>query len=120
MEKTKANICEIVEIYTKKYEDVFPMLPTFVETTWTLLTSTGLQPKYDIVCTSSGIMLMAACEQGNVAINLRGQSPKACPPLRIRIHPPPNRRKNNHPKHDNAKYPQPLHIPHLLPPLFSY
>jgi len=49
LEKTKANICEIIEIYTKKYEDVFPMLPNFVETTWTLLTSTGLEPKYDIV-----------------------------------------------------------------------
>lgn len=49
LEKTKANICEIIEIYTKKYEDVFPMLPEFVQTTWTLLTSTGLEPKYDIV-----------------------------------------------------------------------
>jgi len=49
LEKTKANICEIIEIYTQKYEDVFPMLPVFVETTWTLLTSTGLEPKYDIV-----------------------------------------------------------------------
>jgi len=49
LEKTKANICEIIEIYTKKYEDVFPMLPDFVNTTWTLLTTTGLEPKYDIV-----------------------------------------------------------------------
>jgi len=49
LEKTKANICEIIEIYTKKYEDVFPMLPTFVSTTWILLTTTGLEPKYDIV-----------------------------------------------------------------------
>lgn len=54
LEKTKANICEIIEIYTKKYEDVFPMLPDFVNTTWTLLTTTGLEPKYDIVIPRTG------------------------------------------------------------------
>ena len=63
LEKTKANICEIIEIYTQKYEDVFPMLPVFVETTWTLLTSTGLEPKYDIVVSPpQDIMLTTARE----------------------------------------------------------
>jgi len=32
------------------------MLPNFVETTWTLLTTTGLEPKYDIVMASADVL----------------------------------------------------------------
>lgn len=50
LETVKAGICEILELYTNRYEDVFgKLLPTFVETTWNLLTTTGLEPKYDIL-----------------------------------------------------------------------
>ena len=57
LEKTKANICEIIEIYTKKYEDVFPMLPDFVSTTWALLTTTGQETKYDILVSKAMALL---------------------------------------------------------------
>ncbi|CAG8633479.1 3139_t:CDS:10, partial [Ambispora leptoticha] len=49
LEKIRSSICEIVSLYTGKYEDTFTMLPKFVQTIWTLLTSTSLQQKYDIL-----------------------------------------------------------------------
>jgi hypothetical protein len=47
------------------------MLPDFVNTTWALLTTTGLEPKYDIVSPQS-FKLMVAREQSNGTINFRG------------------------------------------------
>ncbi|GES89790.1 importin-alpha export receptor [Rhizophagus clarus] len=49
LEKVKSIICEICALYATKYEEVFTMLQTFVETVWTLLTTTGLESKYDIL-----------------------------------------------------------------------
>lgn len=50
LEYVKAGICEVLVLYAQKYEDVFgPLLSGFVQSTWTLLTTTGLEPKYDIV-----------------------------------------------------------------------
>ena len=49
IEKTKTSICEIIDLYAKRYEEVFPKLPQFVETIWELLTHYGLEPKYDLV-----------------------------------------------------------------------
>lgn len=50
LEKMKASICEILKLYTVKYEEEFQnLLPKFVEATWTLLTTTGTQPKYDLL-----------------------------------------------------------------------
>ncbi|CAG8538941.1 11296_t:CDS:10 [Paraglomus occultum] len=57
LEKIKASICEIVALYTAKFEDVFTMLPTFVETIWTLLTTTGISPKYDILVSQAMVFL---------------------------------------------------------------
>jgi exportin-2 (importin alpha re-exporter) len=50
LERVKAGICEFVQLFTTKYEDVFDeMLQNFVNSTWMLLTTTGAEPKYDIV-----------------------------------------------------------------------
>src|SRR5436305_2186540 len=52
LEFVRAGICEVLVLYAHKYEDVFGSLITgFVESTWTLLTTIGLEPKYDIVRT---------------------------------------------------------------------
>lgn len=45
--KVKASICEIVELYTLRYEEVFTMLYDFVNVTWTLLTTLTPDEKYD-------------------------------------------------------------------------
>ncbi|KAJ3066560.1 Exportin-2 [Podochytrium sp. JEL0797] len=49
IEKVKASICEIIDLYGTKYEEDFKTLPQFVETVWGLLTTTGPQPKYDVL-----------------------------------------------------------------------
>ncbi|KNC97042.1 importin-alpha export receptor [Spizellomyces punctatus DAOM BR117] len=49
LEKLKAAICENLDLYAKKYEEEFTHLPAFVETVWNLLTTTGLEPKYDLL-----------------------------------------------------------------------
>jgi len=49
LEKIRASICEIAELYTQRYLDAFPMMDKFVETTWTLVTGLGSSVKYDIV-----------------------------------------------------------------------
>lgn len=50
MEQLKSQVCDNVALYAQKYDEEFqPYLPQFVEAVWDLLTSTGLQPKYDAV-----------------------------------------------------------------------
>jgi exportin-2 (importin alpha re-exporter) len=48
--KTKTSISELIQLYTTRYEDVFePLIPQFIQSVWNLLTTTSLQPKYDIM-----------------------------------------------------------------------
>lgn len=50
LEVIKTDICEILQLYTQRYEEEFrKALPTFVGATWTLLTTIGLQSKYDLL-----------------------------------------------------------------------
>ena len=50
IEKVKASICELIQLYSQRYEDIFePLLQNFVQTTWTLLTTTGPEPKFDLL-----------------------------------------------------------------------
>ncbi|RIB01856.1 chromosome segregation 1-like protein [Gigaspora rosea] len=53
LEKVKSSICEIVTLYTMKYEELFTMLPQFVETVWFLLTTIGIEAKYDLLVSKS-------------------------------------------------------------------
>ncbi|EEB09183.1 karyopherin Kap109 [Schizosaccharomyces japonicus yFS275] len=47
--KVKASICEIVELYTLRYEEVFTKLTDFVNVTWTMLTSMSQDEKFDLL-----------------------------------------------------------------------
>ncbi|KAK9452092.1 Cse1-domain-containing protein [Limtongia smithiae] len=50
LEEVKTSICELIQLYSQRYEDVWgSLLPSFVETTWNLLTTTGTEPKYDML-----------------------------------------------------------------------
>jgi exportin-2 (importin alpha re-exporter) len=49
LEKIKASICEIVELYSQRYQDVFPQMDQFVETVWKMVTALSSAQKYDIV-----------------------------------------------------------------------
>lgn len=63
IESVKSSICEVLELYTQRYEDEFSsLLPNFVNTTWNLLTATGQQPKYDILVSRSLAFLTAVAK----------------------------------------------------------
>lgn len=48
--KVKIAISELIQLYTTRYEDEFDsLIPQFVQSTWNLLTTTGLQSRYDIL-----------------------------------------------------------------------
>lgn len=49
IEKVKSNICEVIDLYAKRYEDEFTKLPQFVDVVWHLLTNIGKEPKNDEV-----------------------------------------------------------------------
>ncbi|KAJ3086862.1 Exportin-2, partial [Quaeritorhiza haematococci] len=49
IEKVKTSICEIIDLFAKRYEEDFPKLPVFVETVWNLLVTTGPEPKNDLL-----------------------------------------------------------------------
>jgi exportin-2 (importin alpha re-exporter) len=50
LENVKAGIFEGLTLYVQKYYDAFgPFVKSFVENSWTLLTTVGLEPKYDVL-----------------------------------------------------------------------
>lgn len=53
LQRLKASICEIVALYTQRYEEIFSMLSDFVNTTWTLLTQLSQEPKNDILASKA-------------------------------------------------------------------
>jgi exportin-2 (importin alpha re-exporter) len=49
LEKIKSAICEIIDLYVRMYEEEFKLLPQFVQTIWSVLTTTSTDAKNDIV-----------------------------------------------------------------------
>lgn len=50
LENVKAGIFEALTLYVQKYYDAFgPHVKQFVENSWELLTTVGLEPKYDVL-----------------------------------------------------------------------
>lgn len=74
LEKVRASICEIAQLYTQKYLEEFTMMEQFVETTWTLLTGLGQSVKYDIVgCFQPAIDIFKVICSPSTAITARQQ-----------------------------------------------
>ncbi|XP_063217026.1 exportin-2 [Bacillus rossius redtenbacheri] len=64
LEKLKAQVCENVAMYAHKYDEEFqPFLPGFVTDIWNLLTSTGQQPKYDLLVSTALQFLATVAER---------------------------------------------------------
>jgi exportin-2 (importin alpha re-exporter) len=59
LEKIKTAICEVIDIYANKYEAEFKQLPQFVETIWTLLTSTNDEQRFDMLVSKAMSFLTA-------------------------------------------------------------
>ncbi|XP_053200432.1 exportin-2-like [Panonychus citri] len=54
LEQLKSQICDNISMYAQKYHDEFASyLPNFVQNVWTLLSTIGLQPKYDILVSNA-------------------------------------------------------------------
>lgn len=49
LQELQSSICEIVELYTQRYEDLFVMLPDFVTTIWGLLTRLTSDSRTDML-----------------------------------------------------------------------
>lgn len=50
LEHAKSGIFEVLSLYVQKYDDVFgEYIAPFVGSSWNLLTSVGVEPKYDIL-----------------------------------------------------------------------
>ncbi|KAJ9479584.1 Importin alpha re-exporter [Pseudozyma hubeiensis] len=47
LQEIRSSICEIAELYAKRYLDVFSQLPAFVQAIWEMLGSCTLSQKYD-------------------------------------------------------------------------
>ncbi|KAI1314971.1 importin-alpha export receptor [Mortierella claussenii] len=62
--QVKASICEVVELYSKRYEDDFTALPQFIQTSWTLLTTLGLKPKNDMLVSKAMSFLTSVIKNG--------------------------------------------------------
>lgn len=53
-EQLKAHICENITMYASKYGEEFqPFLQNFVQAVWSLLVSTGPEPKYDLLISAA-------------------------------------------------------------------
>lgn len=62
-EKVKTSICEVVDLFAKRYEEEFTLLPAFVETIWTLLTNTSLESKNDLLSSKAMAFLTSVVRQ---------------------------------------------------------
>ncbi|KAF8928861.1 putative importin-alpha export receptor [Dissophora ornata] len=62
--QVKASICEIVELYSKRYEEDFTSLPEFIQTSWTLLTTLGLEPRNDTLVSKAMSFLTSVVKNG--------------------------------------------------------
>ncbi|KAF9352787.1 importin-alpha export receptor [Mortierella sp. AD094] len=62
--QVKASICEVVELYSKRYEEDFSSLPEFIQTSWTLLTTLGLEPKNDTLVSKAMSFLTSVVKNG--------------------------------------------------------
>lgn len=73
MDNVKADICELLELYTIKYDDDFSKYcQPFIEKAWTLLSSIGAETKYDSLVSKALHFLTAVAttrEHANVFNN---------------------------------------------------
>ncbi|XP_075985331.1 chromosome segregation 1 [Anticarsia gemmatalis] len=66
LEQLRTEVCECAALYALKYEEEFaPHAPAFVTAVWTVLLSTGPQPKYDALVSNALTFLAKIAEKNN-------------------------------------------------------
>lgn len=65
LQKIRSSICEIAELYAKRYLDAFPQLPTFVQAIWEMLATCTLSQKYDTLVSKAVGFLSTVVRMGS-------------------------------------------------------
>lgn len=66
LEQLKSQVCDNVALYASKYDEEFqPYLPQFVTDIWSLLVSTGLQTKYDLLVSNALQFLSSVADKNH-------------------------------------------------------
>ncbi|XP_050506211.1 exportin-2 [Diabrotica virgifera virgifera] len=64
MEQLRSQVCDNIALYAQKYDEEFQQfLPQFVTDVWSLLVSTGLEPKYDLLVSNALQFLSSVAER---------------------------------------------------------
>ena len=63
--KIRSSVCEIFELYAKRYLDVLPQLPEYVQAVWDMLSTYGPSEKYDVIVSKAIGFLSAVVRMGN-------------------------------------------------------
>jgi len=74
IEIVKADICEVLQLYTTKYdEDFAPYTESFITTVWNLLSSTGPEKKYDLLVSRALQFLTAVASSQRHAMSFNNE-----------------------------------------------
>ncbi|PWZ03839.1 putative CSE1-nuclear envelope protein that mediates the nuclear export of importin alpha [Testicularia cyperi] len=65
LQDIRSSICEIAELYAKRYLDAFPQLPTFVQAIWEMLGTCNLSQKYDTLVSKAVGFLSTVVRMGS-------------------------------------------------------
>ena len=63
--KIRSSVCEIFELYAKRYLDVLPQLPDYVQAVWDMLGTYGPAEKYDVIVSKAIGFLSTVVRMGN-------------------------------------------------------
>ncbi|KAI9890552.1 MAG: importin-alpha export receptor [Vezdaea aestivalis] len=75
LELVKADIFEVLILYTTRYEDDFgPLLESFIQSGWNMLTNIGPETKYDILVSKALQFLTAVCGNAGHAQSFNNES----------------------------------------------
>lgn len=65
LDKIRSSVCEIFELYAKRYLDVLPQLPQYVQAVWDMLATYGPAEKYDVIVSKAIGFLSAVVRMGS-------------------------------------------------------
>ena len=72
--QVKISICELIQLYTTRYEEEFhSFIPDFIQTVWDLLKNITMQPKYDILASRALQFLTAIAAAPTYAPTLNNE-----------------------------------------------
>jgi exportin-2 (importin alpha re-exporter) len=65
LQKIRASICEIAELYAQRYLEVFPQLGLFVDGVWRMLSGVGLGTREDVLVSRALRFLSVVVKMGS-------------------------------------------------------